>query len=202
MACTSSSSTLPTASSASCLIVLLAPVIAAAGVATLLSLGRPILFRQRRVGRDGVEFDMLKFRTMRLAEQPQEAIMASETALLQAVSKERTAARASAASCAARRSTSCHSCSTSSAGDMSLVGPRPERPEYAAVFDSSVYRYADRQRVKSGITGWAQVNGLRGQTSIADRAEWDNYYIENFSLWLDLKILLLTVAAVLRLTSD
>ena len=85
-------------------------------------------------------------------------------------------------------------------GDMSLIGPRPERPEYAAQFDSSVYRYVDRQRVKSGITGWAQVHGLRGQTSIADRAEWDNYYIENFSLWLDVKILLLTVAAVFRLT--
>ncbi|MGH3129809.1 MAG: sugar transferase, partial [Gaiellaceae bacterium] len=57
-------------------------------------------------------------------------------------------------------------------------------------------RYDERLRVKSGITGWAQVHGLRGQTSIADRAEWDNYYIENFSLWLDLKILLLTAAAV------
>ena len=79
-------------------------------------------------------------------------------------------------------------------GHMSLVGPRPERPEFVAQFDSSVYRYHDRHRVKAGITGWAQVNGLRGQTSIADRAEWDNYYIENFSLWLDVKILLLTFA--------
>ena len=79
---------------------------------------------------------------------------------------------------------------------MSLVGPRPERPEFVEPFDSSVYRYGDRHRVKSGITGWAQVHGLRGQTSLADRVEWDNYYIENWSLWLDLKILLLTVAAV------
>ena len=62
-------------------------------------------------------------------------------------------------------------------------------------------RYRERHRVKSGITGWAQVHGLRGQTSIADRAEWDNYYIENWSLWLDLKILLLTVVAVLRVRS-
>ncbi|MGH3102737.1 MAG: sugar transferase, partial [Gaiellaceae bacterium] len=63
-------------------------------------------------------------------------------------------------------------------------------------FTRWVYRYDERLRVKSGITGWAQVHGLRGQSSIADRAEWDNYYIENFSLWLDLKILLLTAAAV------
>ena len=84
------------------------------------------------------------------------------------------------------------------AGDMSLVGPRPERVHYVETFETAVYRYSDRHRVKSGITGWAQVNGLRGKTSLADRVEWDNYYIENWSLWLDLKILLLSVPAVLR----
>jgi lipopolysaccharide/colanic/teichoic acid biosynthesis glycosyltransferase len=66
------------------------------------------------------------------------------------------------------------------------------------MFDESIYRYADRNRVKSGITGWSQVNGLRGKTSIAQRAEWDNYYIENRSFWLDMKILALTLPAVLR----
>ena len=65
-------------------------------------------------------------------------------------------------------------------------------------FSRSVYRYDERHRAKAGITGWSQVHGLRGQTSIADRAEWDNWYIENFSLWLDLKILIMTVFAVLR----
>jgi lipopolysaccharide/colanic/teichoic acid biosynthesis glycosyltransferase len=83
-------------------------------------------------------------------------------------------------------------------GDMSLIGPRPERPEFVGLFEQSVYRYGDRHRVKSGITGWAQVNGLRGKTSLADRVEWDNYYIENWSLWLDLKIALRTAVAVLR----
>jgi lipopolysaccharide/colanic/teichoic acid biosynthesis glycosyltransferase len=84
------------------------------------------------------------------------------------------------------------------AGHMSIVGPRPERTQYVSLFEQSIYRYGDRHRVKSGITGWSQVNGLRGKTSLADRVEWDNYYIENWSLWLDVKILLLTVVSVLR----
>ena len=83
-------------------------------------------------------------------------------------------------------------------GDLRVVGRRPERPEFVSQFERNVYRYGDRHRVKSGITGWAQVHGLRGKTSITDRAEWDNFYIENFSLWLDLKILLRTVPEVLR----
>jgi lipopolysaccharide/colanic/teichoic acid biosynthesis glycosyltransferase len=83
-------------------------------------------------------------------------------------------------------------------GEMSIVGPRPERPQFAARFAAEVNGYDDRLRVKSGITGWAQVNGLRGQTSIADRVEWDNYYIRNWSLGLDLKIMMLTFAELLR----
>jgi lipopolysaccharide/colanic/teichoic acid biosynthesis glycosyltransferase len=83
-------------------------------------------------------------------------------------------------------------------GDMTLIGPRPERPEFVSRFAHDIRRYDQRHRVKSGITGWAQVHDLRGKTSVADRAEWDNYYIENFSLWLDFKIMLLTFAAVIR----
>jgi lipopolysaccharide/colanic/teichoic acid biosynthesis glycosyltransferase len=83
-------------------------------------------------------------------------------------------------------------------GEMSLVGPRPERPTFVSVFGKDLRRYGDRHRVKSGITGLAQVHGLRGQTSILDRTELDNYYIENWSLWLDFQILLLTVPALFR----
>jgi lipopolysaccharide/colanic/teichoic acid biosynthesis glycosyltransferase len=83
-------------------------------------------------------------------------------------------------------------------GQMSLVGPRPERPEFVEVDRHAVDRYGDRHRVKSGITGWAQVHGLRGQTSLSERVEWDNFYIENWSLWMDLKILLMTFVAAFR----
>ena len=83
-------------------------------------------------------------------------------------------------------------------GDMSLVGPRPERPEFVDLFGPDIERYSDRHRVKSGITGWAQVHGLRGKTSLRDRVEWDNYYIENWSLALDFKILFMTLAAVFQ----
>ena len=83
-------------------------------------------------------------------------------------------------------------------GEMSMIGPRPERPEFVELFKQDINRYGDRHRVKSGITGWAQVHGLRGQTSLAERVEWDNYYIAHWSLGLDLKILALTFVALLR----
>ncbi len=85
-------------------------------------------------------------------------------------------------------------------GEMSVIGPRPERPEFVEMFRQDVTRYGDRHRVKSGITGWAQVHGLRGQTSLAERVEWDNYYIAHWSLALDLKILALTFGALLHNT--
>ena len=82
-------------------------------------------------------------------------------------------------------------------GDMSLVGPRPERPYYVQEFTAKFPRYMARHRVPAGMTGWAQVNGLRGDTDISDRARFDNYYIENWSLWEDTKIVLRTTAQIL-----
>ena len=81
-------------------------------------------------------------------------------------------------------------------GDMSLVGPRPERPVYVNQFRRSIPRYMDRHREKAGMTGWAQVNGLRGDTSIAERTKYDLWSIENWSLWLDFKIMLRTIFSI------
>jgi Undecaprenyl-phosphate glucose phosphotransferase len=82
-------------------------------------------------------------------------------------------------------------------GDMSLVGPRPEQPSYVEQFRQSIPRYMERHREKAGITGWAQINGLRGDTSIAERTKYDLWYIENWSLWLDFKILIRTALKAL-----
>ena len=78
-------------------------------------------------------------------------------------------------------------------GDMSLVGPRPELPHFVEQFKDEIPLYMVKHQVRPGITGWAQINGLRGDTSIRDRIEHDIYYIENWSLWLDIRILLTTV---------
>jgi exopolysaccharide biosynthesis polyprenyl glycosylphosphotransferase len=180
-------------------LMLVLPVLAVAAAAIWLSLGRPLFFRQVRVGRDGRPFDMLKFRSMRATAPEEEPIsidLPPDTAPGGVEGQDRRTRVG-----AFLRRTSIDELPqllNVVKGEMSLVGPRPERPEFVGLFEESVYRYTDRHRVKAGITGWAQVNGLRGKTSLADRVEWDNYYIENWSLWLDLKIALMTALAVVR----
>jgi exopolysaccharide biosynthesis polyprenyl glycosylphosphotransferase len=183
-------------------ILLLSPLMIFAAVGTWLTIGRPILFRQRRMGIDGHVFEMLKFRTMRgpvepEAEEEPDEIPADLSLAPGGVEGDD---RRSRFGVLLRRSAidELPQLLNVLRGDMSLIGPRPERPGFAAVFNQAVRRYADRHRVKSGITGWAQVHRLRGKTSLADRVEWDNYYIENWSLWLDFKIVLLTIRAVFR----
>ena len=182
------------------LIFLTAPILAAIALVIRTTLGKPILFRQTRVGRDGQTFEMLKFRTMRELD-------------AQALVSDNPPARTDLAPGGiegddrrTRFGTFLRRTSLDELpqlfnvvrGQMSVIGPRPERPEFVELFGEYVYRYNDRHRMKSGITGWAQISGLRGKTSISDRAEWDNWYVENWSMWLDLKIVVRTLVAVVR----
>ncbi|MGH3023895.1 MAG: sugar transferase [Gaiellaceae bacterium] len=180
------------------LLVLVAPVLLFAALGVWATMGRPIFFRQVREGRDGRAFEMLKLRSMR-APGEEEAAVADLVPGTAPGGVEGPDRRTPLGSFLRRTSVDeLPQLWNVLRGDMSLVGPRPERPEYVEVFSEQVYRYGDRHRVKAGITGWAQVHGLRGRTSLADRVEWDNYYIENWSLWLDVKIVLLTFLAIVR----
>ena len=158
-------------------------------VAALIKFGSdgPVFFFQDRVGLDGKDFKIFKFRSMRtdaseerqwtVAEDPRRTGLGrfirrfSIDELPQLINVV--------------------------LGDMSLVGPRPEQPQFVEHFQEHIPRYMERHREKSGITGWAQVNGLRGDTSIEDRTRYDLWYVENWSLWLDVKIILRTVFQVL-----
>jgi exopolysaccharide biosynthesis polyprenyl glycosylphosphotransferase len=182
---------------AAALLLLVLPVFAALTLGTLVSVGRPIFFRQRRFGMDGREFEMLKFRSMRAPLEP--LVLPDLPADIAPGGVEGDDRRTRFGTFLRRTSLDeLPQLLNVLRGDMSLVGPRPERPDFARHFERNVYRYGDRHRVKSGITGWAQVHGLRGKTSLSDRVEWDNFYIENWSLWLDVKILLMTLSAVGR----
>lgn len=184
-------------------ILVLAPLIGALALGVWASLGRPILYRAERVGRDGRRFDMLKFRTMLpMTEEEQANLVVDPEIGTGGVSS--TGDRRTRLGAFMRRTSldELPQLFNVLKGEMSLVGPRPERTEYVEVYEKEVPGYVERHRVKSGITGWAQVSGLRGTTSLADRAEWDNYYIDNWSPWLDLKIMLMTLTAVVRSAHD
>ncbi len=187
---------------AALLLLVLSPMYAAAYIAVKLSSPGPVLFRQRRIGRDGRTFEILKFRSMEL-EKEEAARAANVIPLYTDIAPggvEGGADRRTRVGSLLRRTSidELPQLVNVLKGDMSLVGPRPERPEFVEAFGTRVYRYDERHRVKSGITGWAQVNGFRGNTSLSERVEWDNWYISNWSLWLDLRILFLTLVAVLR----
>lgn len=166
----------------------LLPVFLALTIAIKLDSPGPVFFRQIRMGRDGRAFEMLKFRSMRMdAERESGPVWTREDdprrtrlgAWLRATSLDELPQIWNVLK-----------------GEMSLVGPRPERPYFVEQFTGRVPNYFDRHRVKSGMTGWAQVNGLRGNTPIEERTRYDLFYIENWTLLLDLRILLLTLRAV------
>ncbi len=171
-------------------LLVLAPLMLAIALAVRLDGGPGVLFRQERVGVDGRHFDVLKFRSLRPVNEAESATTwnVAHDDRLKPVGRF-------------LRKTSLDELPqliNILRGDMSLVGPRPERPHFVSQFRAAYPSYEARHRVPSGLTGWAQVHGLRGDTSIADRARFDNYYVENWSLWLDVKIILRTVSSVVR----
>jgi exopolysaccharide biosynthesis polyprenyl glycosylphosphotransferase len=169
-------------------LVLLAPLLALIALAVRAEGGPGVLFKQVRVGVDGRHFRLLKFRSLRPADETESATNwnISHDDRLGPVGR-------------ILRKTSLDELPqlfNILRGDMSIVGPRPERPHFVDRFRQTYPRYWARHRVPCGLTGWAQIHGLRGDTSIADRARFDNYYVENWTLWLDVKIIIRTVGAV------
>jgi exopolysaccharide biosynthesis polyprenyl glycosylphosphotransferase len=198
------------------LIVLFAIPLALCALGVRATMGRPILFRQRRCALDGREFDILKFRTMRPLDPtaPQEMLEDSTSEGLAPGGIEGTDRRTPFGAFLRRTSLDeLPQLFNVLSGEMTLVGPRPERPEYVNAFVDRIRRYDERHRIKPGITGWAQLFDRRtqrqmrrrddpGRTPLAERIERDNYYIENWSLWLDIKIALLSLVAVIRDRSE
>ncbi len=167
----------------SAFLILASPIMMLTALAVKLDSPGPVFFAQDRMGLDAKPFKMLKFRSMRADAERNGPGWTTKN------DPRRT-----------RVGTFIRKTSIDEfpqfinvlMGDMSLVGPRPEQPAYVEQFRRSIPRYMERHREKAGVTGWAQVNGLRGDTSIAERTKYDLWYIENWSLWLDFKIVLRT----------
>lgn len=166
-------------------ILITGPVMICIAIGIKLTSPGPVFFRQERVGLNNRPFDMLKFRSMRFAD-----TATAETTWTTADDPRKT-----------RFGTFLRRTSLDELpqffnvlfGSMSVVGPRPERPFFVVQFKEEIPKYMVKHQVKPGITGWAQVNGWRGDTSIRKRIECDIYYIENWDLLFDLKIMFLTV---------
>jgi len=170
-------------------LILLSPLMMLTALIIKLESPGPVFYIQERMGLDAQPFPMIKFRSMRTDAEaegpgwtrPDDPRRTRFGALIRRFSLDELPQLINVL-----------------VGDMSLVGPRPERPVYVEQFRQSIPRYMDRHREKAGITGWAQINGLRGDTSIAERTKYDLWYIENWSLLLDIKILLRTLFLIFR----
>jgi exopolysaccharide biosynthesis polyprenyl glycosylphosphotransferase len=169
-------------------LILLSPVLLLTALAVRLTSSGPVLLHQERVGMGGRHFRMHKFRSMRQdAEEDSGPVWASP----------RDPRRTPVGMLIRRLSLDeLPQLWNILVGEMSLVGPRPERPVFVEQFGSKMPRYKDRTLVRPGLSGWAQVNDLRGRTPVEERLIYDLYYIENWSLAFDLKILLIQLVRV------
>ena len=169
-------------------LILLSPLMLTIAVAIRLTSSGKVIFRQERVGRAGKRFNIYKFRSMHAD---------AEEKVGHVWAKDDDPRETSFGKFLRRWSLDeLPQFFNVLKGDMSLVGPRPEMSGLIDIFRESIPHYLARQRVKSGMTGWAQVNGLRGNTSLEERVSYDRYYIENWSLGLDIKIILKTLWAI------
>lgn len=167
------------------ILILISPLLALIALGVKLSSPGPIFFRQERLGWNGRPFQMLKFRSMPVDMEEKQGIHWGGAqkkqstpfgALLRRTSLDELPQFINVLK-----------------GDMSIVGPRPERPVFVEQFKHEIPGYMQKHMVKAGITGWAQINGWRGDTDLKKRIEYDLYYIENWSLALDLRIIILTI---------
>ena len=168
----------------SLILLLISPLMIALAVGVKLTSPGPVFYRQERVGLNNKPFHMLKFRSMPVDTEKS------------GVQWGGSAAKATTRFGQFIRKTSLDELPqflNVLKGDMSIVGPRPERPMFVEQFKEEIPDYMKKHMVKAGITGWAQVHGWRGDTDLKTRIEYDLYYIENWSLWLDLKIVFLTI---------
>ena len=176
------------------LLLLVGPLLTVCAAVLRLTQGPGVVFRQERIGLDGRPFTLLKFRTHRPVDEHESATRWSVAGEVRMSPFCRFLRQTSLDELLQLWNVLC--------GDMSLVGPRPDRPFFVGQFSQTHPGYAARHRMRTGITGLAQVHGLRGDTSIEDRARFDNAYIDNWSLWQDVCILLRTAAALVRPTGS
>jgi exopolysaccharide biosynthesis polyprenyl glycosylphosphotransferase len=176
------------------LLVIFSPLFLLAALSVKLSSPGPVIFKQKRVGRDGKVFDFYKFRSMYNDKCDFSNKGEKWTTAKDEVTRITPIGRV-------LRKTNLDEIPqfyNVFRGDMSFVGPRPELPTFVDKFQKNIPEYYRRHRVKSGLTGWAVVNGLKGDTSIEERVRYDIFYIENWSFWFDLKIIIKTVFLVIR----
>lgn len=174
-------------------LILLSPFLMLIAALVRMESPGPVFYSQERMGLDGRPFQMFKFRTMRAnAEQDGPGWTVKDD-------PRRTRIGVWLRS---KNVDELPQLINVLLGEMSLVGPRPERPVYVQQFRQSIPRYMERHREKAGMTGWAQVNGMRGDTSIPERTKYDLWYVENWSLWLDLKIIARTVMQTILENGD
>ena len=176
------------------LLVILSPLFLLAAILVKISSPGPVIFKQKRVGRDGKVFNFYKFRSMYT-----DKCDFSDKGKKWTTAKDEKS-RITPIGRILRKSNldEIPQFYNVLRGDMSFVGPRPELPTFVDKFQKAIPEYYRRHRVKSGLTGWAVVNGLKGDTSIEERVRYDIFYIENWSFWFDLKIIIKTVFLVIR----